>query len=198
MKNLIFISLMTYALFFVTNAQGVDLKAIKAEKEAEAVKKYTNLITDFYTHLFFAIADRAKPLGSGKIAGAGLRDRAAKIRNDSVNNFDNVQSLIAKLRAANHFDEQFDKDVAKLLGSNKAKSLVAKSGGTRKLWQSILNSGAMGNLKKNVSESAELVEFTKDEDVCKFIAAGIVVEILSTKKSTTVHDKIYEANGCHK
>lgn len=206
MKNLnsitrsLFIGLMLFVLFSVANAQGVDLKDIKAQKEAEAIKKYTDLVTNFYAHLYQAIGDKGQSVNgkSGKIAGAGLRDRAAKVRSESVSNFDNLQSLIAKLRVANHFDEQFDKDVAKLLGSNKVKSRLTKSGGARKLLESILNSSATNNLKKNVSESAELVEFTKDEDVCKFIAVGIVVEALSFKKSTTANDKIYEANGCHK
>ena len=206
MKNLnsitrsIFIGLMMFALFSVTNAQGIDLKELKAQKEAEAIKKFTDLVTNFYAHLYQAIGDRGQSVNgkSGKVAGAGLTDKATKIRSESVNNFDNLQSLIAKLKVGNHFDEQFEKDVTKLLGSNKVKNRLAKSGGARKLFESVLNSTATNNLKKNVGESAGLVEFTKDEDVCKFIAIGIVVEVLSTKKSTTANDKIYEANGCHK
>jgi hypothetical protein len=206
MKNLnsitrsIFIGLITFALFSVTNAQGVDLKAIKAEREAEAIKKYTELITNFYAHLYQAIADRGQSVNgkSGKIAGAGLSDKAAKVRSESVSNFDNLQSLIAKLKSANRFNEQFDKDVAKLLGAHKVKGRLTKSGGARKLLESVLNSSVTNGLKKNVTESASLVEFIKDEDTCKFIAVGIVVEALSTKKSTRLSDSIYEANGCHK
>jgi len=191
-------SVLSLALFSSVAAQGIDLKELKAQKEAEAIKKYTDLVTNFYTHLYQAIGDRSQSISKGKVAGAGLTDRATKVRSELMNTVDSIQSLIAKLRAGNHFDEQFDKEVIKLSGGNKVKSRLTKAGGARKLFESVLNSTATNNLKKNVSESASLVEFTKDEDVCKFIAVGIVVEVLSAKKSTTVNDKIYEANGCHK
>lgn len=197
-KHSLFIGLMLFALVSITNAQGVDLKEIGAEKQTESIKKFTDLLTDFYAHLFQAIGDRSKSISNGKVAGAGLTDKATKIRGEVIGNVDNIQSLIAKFKTANRYNEQFDKDAIKLLGSNKAKSQLAKSGGSRKLLESVLNSNATNNLKKNVSESAALVEFKKDEDVCRFIAVGILVEVLFSKKSTTTSDKIYEANGCHK
>ncbi len=192
------IFVLSLALFASAAAQGIDLKELKAQKETDAIKKYTDLVTNFYTHLYQAIGERSQSISKGKVAGAGLTDKATKVRSELTNAVDSIQNLIAKLKAGNHFDEQFDKDVATLLGSNKVKARLTKNGGARKLLGSVLNSSAMNNLKKNVGESAGLVEFTKDEDVCKFIAVGIVVEILSAKKSTTANDKIYEANGCHK
>ena len=193
----IFISLALFAGFSAANGQGIDLQGLKAQREADSIKKYTDLVTDFYIHLYQAIGDRSQSISKGKVAGAGLTERATKVRSELNGNVDNIQSLIAKLKTGNHFDEQFDKEVIKLLGGNKVKNRLAKSGGARKLLGSVLNSTATNNLKKNVSQSAGLVEFTKDEDVCKFIAVGIVVEILSSKKPTTTNDKIYEANGCH-
>jgi hypothetical protein len=197
LNRLLVVVLMLLASFSTITAQGVDLKEIKATKEAEAIKKYTDLLTNFYLHLYGAIGNKSQPLEKGKVPG-GLTDKATKVRSETAGNFDNVQSLIAKLKAANHFDEQFDKDVIKLLGSNKVKDRLTKSGGARKLFQSILNATATNDLKKNISESASLIEFTKDEAVCRFIAVGIIVEVLSSKKSTTPNDKIYEVNGCHK
>ncbi len=185
------------ALARPVKGQGIDLKEVKAQKEAESIKKFTDSLTLFYNLVSGATA---QPLGSkgGKNVGAGLKEKAEKIRNETTSHIASIETLITKLKTANHFDDQFDSDVSKLLGSNKVKGRLVKVGGARKLFGSVLNSNAIGSLRKDVSSAAETLEFNKNEDVCKFIAVGIVVEALLFKKAATGNDKFSEEYGCNK
>ncbi len=179
------------------NAQGIDLKELKAQKEAESIKTFTDSLALFYNLVSGATAKSLNGSG-GKIAGAGLKERAEKVRNEIPAYISNLEGLINKLKAANRFNDQFDKDVATLLGSNKVKGLVTKIGGARKLLGNGLNSSALNSLKKDVGFAAETLEIIRNNDVCQIVAVGIMTEALLFKKAATANNKFYEQYGCSK
>ena len=125
-----------------------------------------------------------------------LISKAEKIRNETAGFISTLDGLVAILKSANRFNDQFDKDVDALIGGNKVKSRVGRTGGARKLLGSLSHSTIINSLKKDVASAAEMRDFTKNEDICKFLAVGIVTEILLLKKATTGNDKFYEQYGC--
>ncbi len=197
----IFIGLTMFTLSFAcliakpqsANAQEIDLKQLRAQSEAESIKKFTDSLT-----LFYNLVSGATAQTNNKSVGAGLKEKGERVRAELTSNVSSIESFVAKLKTANRFNDQFDADVNALIGSNKVKGRLAKAGGARKLLASVLNSTSVNNLKKDVGTAASILEVTKSEDLCRFVAIGIVAEAVLQRKATTANDKFYEQIGCNK
>lgn len=92
--------------------------------------------------------------------------------------------LIARLRTSNFWDEQLDKDVAKLVTGSHIKSQLEKYGGARKLLESGLNQSSVNGLTKDINNHAALIiwQAKKTKETCRYITIGAVVMVLDTKK----------------
>lgn len=197
----IFIGLTMFTLSFAcliakpqsASAQEIDLKQLRAQSEAESIKKFTDSLT-----LFYNLVSGATAQTNNKSIGAGLKEKGERVRSDLTNTVSSIESFVSKLKSANRFNDQFDADVNALIGSNKVKGRLVKAGGARKLLTSVLNSTAVNNLKKDVGTAASILEVTKSEDLCRFVAIGIVAEAVLQRKATTANDKFYEQIGCNK
>ena len=89
-----------------------------------------------------------------------------------------------KIKKANLWDKQFDKDVAKLI-KGEVKNVLEKNGGARKLLENGLSLSSAAGLKKDIDNHANLIIWQRDKtkDTCKYIAIADVVYVVSTKKS---------------
>ena len=145
----IFIGLTMFTLSFAcliakpqsANAQEIDLKQLRAQSEAESIKKFTDSLT-----LFYNLVSGATAQTNNKSIGAGLKEKGERVRAELTSNVSSIENFVTKLTTANRFNDQFDKDVNALLGSNKVKGRLVKAGGARKLLTSVLTQRKAGGV----------------------------------------------------
>ncbi len=171
----------------------VDLKVLKADEEAKTITSLSGALFDFFEKnlpidLYKRVMIDSEQDSQTKTERENLKAEGEKVKTELKNTFLALTDLISKLKKANLWDEQFDKDVAKLIKSNEIKGWLDKSGGGRKLLESGVSATSVNRVKKEIDDLANLIklETLKSKDVCKFMAIGIVVRALREKKSTSL------------
>jgi hypothetical protein len=201
-----FIALMMFALALApfltmppqTNAGGIDLKALNAESEAKSIAQYVEGLTAFFNQAETLSGKRLIP----RADVTKFENEGRRIKSDASNFRSKLQALIAKLKAANRWNEQLDADIAAALGNRKVKGLLARGGGARKLLETALNEigsldtdidSVIGRVKANSASSAHAR--AKFRVKCAALFAGVAVaELLKMKLTAENIDAVFDKN----
>jgi hypothetical protein len=187
----------SFALFLATpqsaRAQSEILKKAKAQKEAGTIKRYTDLLVNFYDFV-----SRAK--NGEKTAAAELPAKAKKLIDGFRDYKFNIEDLLKKLGDSPMTHDQIDADADKLLGGNViASSRAFQNGGVLSTLNRGLDVKLGTKLLIDVSIASERFESHSsgtEKAVCRYLAVGIIAEALLLNKGATSVDKLYIKRSC--
>ena len=189
-----------------------EAKSVEADAEVRNFAQFAQELVNFIKQAEAVESNANAPEAERR----KLQDLGRRITDGTSNARSNLQSLIAKIKKANRWTDEFDAEFLDSISNARVKALIRRVGGARKALTEA--EAALNTLRQDVdatiNESKKAALFDDDEDVfvnasfggrragkirvkCVLLGVGVAVAEVGRLKLTAENlDNLFDSNKC--